>query len=680
MTVREEIESILRQVIAEELPTARHLRFEVYKPREKAHGDFATNAAIVAGKALGANPMDLAQPIAGALRRASDIFSAVDVARPGFINLTVATPLYLRKVGEILASGDDQACGASTVGEGKLVQVEFVSANPTGPLNVVSARAAAVGDALVRLLARIGYRARSEFYVNDAGNQVALLGRSLEARFRQSLGEPAEIPEGGYPGEYLVDVAAKIAELAAWADGCAGTERALARPGADETSLVAAFLEGEAGAGGDQARGFLDEYLSFKRSLEPATRASWAAFYVCDLSHRSLPPGGVSARLALVDRYRASAMASLGRAGRGAAGPEAEAGPKAVRVFLGEVPGGGFDFGRFAVEMMVEDQRESLARFGTLPEGGLRFDRWVRESSLRDVVAEVASKLGADGRFVVEKDGALWLTDPEGGEAADEKDEWVIRRRTGEPTYFLADIAYHVNKRRRGFERVIDIWGPDHHGHVGRMKAAMRLASAVMPELAISEDWLEIIIAQQVNLMREGKRVQMSKRAGEYVTLDDVVTEVGADAARFFFLMRRSNSHLDFDLDLAKKTSEENPVYYVQYAHARICSVVEFAGQSGIAASAADLSLLTTPEEADLVKGLADFDEMVKASALALEPHRIVAYLMDLAARFHRFYHMHRVVVDDRGIAAARLALCLAARAILRSGLALLGVSAPASM
>jgi arginyl-tRNA synthetase len=685
VTIREQVESVLRQVVAGQFPTAGGLRFEVSKPRGKSHGDFATNVAMVAAKALGRDPMDLAGRIADALRKVSGSFSAVEVARPGFINISVAPGLHVAKMGEILAAGAD-ACGSSSLGQGRLVQVEFVSANPTGPLNVVSARAAAVGDALVRLLRRVGYDARSEFYVNDAGNQVALLGRSLEARFRQLLGEKAEIPEGCYPGEYLVGIAGEVMELAVWADRQAQAWAGLEEPGpGEEASAVSRFLEDEAGGGhpADETGVYLAEYLEFKASLAAVARSLWAALFVCDLSARPIGSEDVRLRLDCIDRYRRSL-----RAGQSTAGPSgSSAGTPAARVFLG-CGGGAFDFGRFAVERIVEGQRASLEQFGKRPEGGLRFDSWVRESSLRGTVAEVADRLIEDGRFVYERDGALWLRESEqgdagerAGEGAEEKDEWVIRRRTGEPTYFLADIAYHVDKRRRGFERVIDIWGPDHHGHVGRMKAAVRVANRVLPGLDVGDDWLEIMIAQQVNLMREGKRVQMSKRAGEYVTLDDVVAEVGADAARFFFLMRRSNSHLDFDLDLAKKTSEENPVYYVQYAHARICSILEFARESGLETSrAADLGLLVAAEEIDLVKGLADFDEVVKASALALEPHRVISCLMDLAARFHRFYHNHRVVIDDHDLAAARLALCLATRTVLASGLSLIGVSAPASM
>jgi arginyl-tRNA synthetase len=644
VTVREEIHEVLKQALAAEYPAQAVLKFDVYQPREKSHGDFATNAAIVVGKALRSDPMAvarrLADRVAGSAAGASEVVQSAEVARPGFINLKVARQAYLKKLGEIMIS-DEETCGASTLGQGKLAQVEFVSANPTGPLNVVSARAAAVGDALVRLLGRTGYEARSEFYVNDAGTQVHLLGLSLEARFRELLGEKAEIPEGGYPGDYLVPIAEKVRELADWAD--AQTRTGGETRAGDETRVGSAGPEMDVGREGKLLAAF----------LRPET-------------------------------------------GSGEEGPPLKAGLPAAKVFLGAIDGWRFDFGRFAVETIVEGQRRSLEAFGKGPGGGLKFDAWVRESSLRGTLGEVARRLAADGRYVCEEDGALWLRDisknvPE--DRSEEKDQWVIRRRTGEPTYFLADIAYHVDKLRRGFKRVIDIWGPDHHGHVARMQTAMRIAAEVMPELHAPEGWLEILIAQQVNLVRAGVRVQMSKRAGEYVTLDEVVAEVGADAARFFFLMRRTNSHLDFDLDLAKKASDENPVFYVQYAHARISSIVKVATEAGLiapgaaeagaepaAASKADLALLTTEEEIDLIKGLADFDEVVRASAFALEPHRIIAYLMDSAARFHRFYHKHRVVTDDRALSTSRLALCLATRTVLRSALSLVGVSAPASM
>ena len=691
MTLRQEIEAAVRAALKQELPALENVKFEVSKPREKSHGDFATNVAIVAAKRAGRDPQTVAEGIAAELKRSADIFEAIEVAPPGFINLTLSPGVYLKKLEEILAAPGDRAYGSSAVGEGRLVQVEFVSANPTGPLNVVSARAAAVGDALVRLLGRIGYRARSEFYVNDAGSQVDQLGRSVEARFREILGERAEIPEGGYPGEYLVAIAAQVKELADWADRRAGSDAGLPVWAEEEEALAADSLLGglgpTAGTGLERAGSWLAEYLALRRSLAPHLQSAWAAHYAIDLSRRGFTAGEISPRLALVDRFRDyyGERAERSIDGRPPAQP-------AARIFLEVAGGAGFDFGRFAVEQIVEGQKCSLEQFGAGASGGLKFDAWVRESSLRDVVKEVSEKLVADGRFVAERDGALWLKAPgqagagQAGAGQDrgteEKDEWVIRRTSGEPTYFLSDIAYHVDKRRRGFERVIDIWGPDHHGHVWRMKQAMLAVSEVMPELAIGPDWLDIIIAQQVNLVREGKRVQMSKRAGEYVTLDDVVCEVGADASRFFFLMRRSNSHLDFDLDLAKKTSEENPVYYVQYAHARIAGILGNAEVGGLepARDRRSLALLSTKEETDLLKGLAEFDEAVMASALALEPHRMINYLVDLAARFHRFYHNHRVISEDSSLSSARLALCVAARTVLASALSLVGVSAPESM
>ena len=693
MTIREEIESALRTALEEEYPAQSGLKFEVYKPREKAFGDFATNAAMLLGKALATNPLGPAERIAERLRTAP-IISAVDVVKPGFINISVSTAVFLRKLEEIVSLADDQAFGSSSVGGNKLVQVEFVSANPTGPLNIVSARAAAVGDSLVRLLRRTGHDARSEFYVNDSGTQFELLGRSLEARFRELVGETAEIPEGGYPGEYLVPIAGKVKELADWADAQGRISGGLEEPAAGrEAVLIEEFLRRDTWGGwadiGD-IETCLREYVNVKQSLVPVERSFWAPLYVCWLSARPASWEEITSRLGCLERYRAFLTQAKGEGRLAGSAPAAGA----VSILLGRVVSGRrFDFSRFAVERIVEGQRASLARFGNRPEGGLKFDSWVRESTLRDLVGEVMISLVSDGRFVEEKDGAVWLKSGESGaegqgervageEGEGEKDEWVIRRRTGQPTYFLADIAYHIDKRKRGFDRVIDIWGPDHHGHVARMKAAMKIASLVMPGLAIGEEWLEILIAQQVNLIREGKRVQMSKRAGEYVTLDDLVSEVGADAARFFFLMRRSNSHLDFDLDLATKASEENPVYYIQYAHARICSVIEFARANGFTTlpPRADLSLLQADEEIDLMKALADFDDVVRASALSLEPHRLPTYLLDLAGRFHRFYHNHRVVTDNREVSEARLCLSWAMRTILRSGLALIGVSAPQSM
>jgi arginyl-tRNA synthetase len=705
-TIRQQLEATVRAALARAFPEQEELRLELSRPREKAFGDFATNAAMVAGKKLGLNPMDAARKIVEEIEVPSPLIASVDIKKPGFINIEVARSAYLEKLREIATFPDDTRYGMAPTGRGKKVQVEFVSANPTGPLNVVSARAAAVGDALVRLLRRTGYDVRSEFYINDSGTQVELLGESLKARFRQALGEKCEIPEGGYPGEYLTEAAEEIVpekmlqSLAqALESPAGGTDDAAERERAagflpaleDEREHIDRFLEDTIAANPDERRNkrtYFDDYFAFREALEPEHVSLWMPLYVCHLSSLGLTfTGDMLDRLVWIERFR-----SYLRAQR-VEGITVEDGGmmSAGRVFLGElVEGVGFDFSRFAVAEIVRTQQASLERFygpvetlraklGVAPGEGLRFDSWFRESSLKHDVDEMLRTLLSDGRFVVEKEGAVWL---KGGDEED-ANEWVMRRSTGQPTYFLSDIAYHVNKRKRGFEQVIDIWGPDHHGHVGRMQTAMKVVSHVLPDLEIGEDWLRVLIAQQVNLIKDGSRVQMSKRSGEYVTLDDMVSEVGADVARFFFLMRRCNSHLDFDVDLAMKTSEENPVYYVQYAHARISSILEFARQNGyreIPPPLADLALLAAEEELEVIRTLAGFDELVRVSALALEPHRITTYLVDLAGKFHRFYHNHRVVTDDRALSDARLYLCFAVRSILRSALSLIGISAPDSM
>jgi arginyl-tRNA synthetase len=683
--LRVALERVFDQALRKAVPGLVDVRFEVSKPRDKAFGDYATNVAMVLARDLGRNPMEVARSIVAAIETPSALIDSLDIKKPGFINVELTRGAYEQKLCEIVSQTVDDDYGRSGIGERKKVQVEFVSANPTGPLNVVSARAAAVGDALVRLLDRVGYDAKSEFYVNDSGTQVELLGESLKARFLEVLGEPWQIPEGGYPGDYLKPIAEKVAGLAR-ATGSVAEVEAAARflPACtDEQQAVDGFLKDCFGTdAGEQAaqESVFRDYLDFRAALASDHLTIWPALYICHLSSKGLGSLEMKERMMWIERFRSCL--------RGGAAPRIKIPdtrpPESLipveRVFLGEaVEGFSLDFARFAVQEIVEEQQASLAKFGDRPEGGLHFDCWVRESSLGGDIASVSEALTADGRFVVEKEGAVWLR---GGEDP-EQEEWVIRRSTGQPTYFLSDIAYHVGKRRRGFEQVIDIWGPDHHGHIDRMHTAMRVASEVLPDVEIGRDWLTILIAQQVNLIKDGRRVQMSKRSGEYVTLDDVVSDVGADVARFFFLMRRCNSHLDFDLDLAKRQSEENPVYYVQYAHARISSIVDFARQAGyeeMPPSDADLSLLDSDEEIEVIKALADFDDLVIASALALEPHRLTGYLIDLAARFHRFYHNHRVVTDDRPATLARLHLCLAVRVVIRSALALLGISAPEKM
>jgi arginyl-tRNA synthetase len=533
----------------------------VEPPRDPRHGDLSTNIALLLAKALRRRPLDLASQIVAALPRRNELIAETTVAPPGFINIRLSQEALLDELARILTHPGSY--GSSTQGEGRAVQVEFVSANPTGPLNVVSARAAAVGDTLVRLLRAVGYDARSEFYVNDAGNQVDLLAESFAFRLAEHTGRvgepglPARIPDEGYQGAYITDLAATLPQA--------------------------------------RARALLDAWRNGERT---------------------------SVRDEVLD-------ASL------------------------------------------HSQRTDLERFR------VSFDVWCRESALHErqdgaesPVARVLEELRTRGH-VYEHDGALWFRSTDFG---DDKDR-VLVRADGRPTYLLPDIAYHRRKRQTGFDKVIDIWGPDHHGYVARMQAAVQA-------LGYGADWLEILILQQVTLKRGGEIVKMSKRAGEFVTLAELVDEVGVDAARFFFLMRRTSSPLDFDLTLAREASEANPVYYVQYAHARIVHVLAHAAERGTVPveDTADLALLDSPHELGLVRVLAAFPRTVLGAALAREPHRVTAFLQEVAAAFHGFYHTHRIVTDDLPRTRARLALSRATQIVLRRGLDLIGVTAPEEM
>jgi arginyl-tRNA synthetase len=550
-----EIDSYLRAELASAAAAALDLApaavpdVPLETPRQKEHGDYASSLALVLAKRERLAPREVAAALVERLRLDPARIAAVSVAGPGFLNFRLADTWVQGALARILTAAD--RFGESAVGRGERVQVEYVSANPTGPLNVVSARAAAVGDTLVRLLAASGHAVASEFYVNDAGNQVRLFAASMEARIRQAAGEEAAIPEEGYHGEYVRTIAAAAAPDGALA-GLVGEER----------------------------------------------------------------------------------LARLGALG---------------------------------VAAMVAAQRADLERFG------VRFDLWARESALH-VAGELDRALAAlrAAGYIVEREGALWFTTTAFGDDADR----VVVRSDGTPTYFLADIAYHADKHARGFTRVIDIWGPDHHGHIPRMQAATQA-------LGFGRDWLEVLIVQQVNLLRGGQPVKMSKRAGEFVTLAELVDEVGPDPARFFFLMRRTNAHLDFDLDLATAQTEENPCFYVQYAHARIAQILANARRQGVVArppAEIRFERLTEPAELELAKLLATLPEVVSGAALAREPHRMTSYLREVAAHFHRFYHLERVVGVEEELMQARLALVGAARIVLRRGLDLIGVSAPDRM
>lgn len=575
--------------------------FTVEPPRERAHGDFAANLALVLAGAAKRPPRQVAEAL---VRHwpAEELVDRLEVAGPGFINFFLRPGWCSGVVDRILQEG--AAYGRSDRGRGLRVQVEFVSANPTGPLNVVNARAAAFGDALANCLEAAGYRVEREFYINDAGAQFGKLALAMEIRARQALGQDAELPEGVYPGEYVAELAREY---------LAGPEGAAAR-----------------------------RILAATHPRRPAAGA----------------PGNLPAAAPQGPAPQADSPPEPG-AEEPAAAPAPDEPPELTR--LREA------MGRFAVERIVAGQREVLEHYGVV------YDVWYRESDVRAArEPERALEMLRQAGHTYEADGAVWFRSTAFGDDQDR----VLVRQNGEMTYFLADIGYHLNKFGRGFHKVIDIWGQDHHGYVLRMKAAMQA-------LGRPPGALEVLITQLVRLVRGGQAVKMSKRRGEFVTMEEFVDEVGRDAARFFFLMRSIDSHMDFDLDLARRQAADNPVYYVQYAHARICSILRQAAGQAVAApgpGAADPTLLRDPAEDDLLRKLAEFPDEVAQAAEKREPHRLTVYARDLATLFHAFYTRCRVLGEEPPLTAARLALCEAARRVLANALALLGVSAPERM
>lgn len=523
--------------------------FIVEVPKDKAHGDFATNAAMVLTKQAKMKPRDIAQAIVDSLDKESKLIEKVEIAGPGFINF------YLSKswIYDILpvVETQDTAYGSVDLGHGEKVQIEFVSANPTGLLHMGNARGGALGDSLANLLKMAGYDVTKEFYINDAGNQIVNLGLSLEARYRQQLGDvDYPFPEKGYHGQDITDTAKRI----------------IAEVG--------------------------DSYLQL---------------------------------------------------------PEEERQQKMIATAL--------------------EEKLSAIKNG-LHEFGVDYDVWFSETTLHEsgAITDVVNLLTEKG-MTYEKDGALWLKTTSFG---DEKDEVLIRS-NGIPTYYAADIAYHKNKFDRGFKRVINIWGADHHGHVARMKGAM-------DALGYDSQNLTIILMQLVRLYQNGEVVRMSKRTGQYVTLQELIDDVGKDAARYFFIMRNPDSHLDFDLDLAKQQSSDNPVYYVQYAHARINSILTATGQPTPKAADCNLTLLQEDAELELIRKIADLPNEIAYAAEELAPYRLARYATDLATMFHSFYNSCRVLTDDTALKNARLVLVNATRITLRNVLTLLGVSAPERM
>jgi arginyl-tRNA synthetase len=565
----------------------------IERARDPAHGDFASNVAMVLAKVAGVPPRELAQRVVAALP-ATAWLERVEIAGPGFINFRLAPAAYHDAVASALELGP--RFGRSQLGRGRRVQVEFVSANPTGPLHVGHGRGAAYGAAVAELLAASGYDVHREYYVNDAGRQMDILATSVWLRYLELCGETLRFPANGYRGDYVWDIAATLHREHGDAY----------RHAADE---VCAGLPADAATAEERDAG--------------------------------QDPGGD--KEAHIDALIARARHLLG--------------DNRYRYV--------FELG---LNTILDDIRDDLEQFG------VRYEEWYSERSLTEsgAVNKAIDRLRHSGH-VYEKDGALWFRSTEYG---DEKDRVVVRD-NGQSTYFASDIAYHMDKLERGFERVIDVWGADHHGYVPRVKAALA---------AVGDDpaRLDVLLVQFAVLYRGGEKVQMSTRSGEFVTLRQLRKEVGRDAARFFYVTRSSEQHLDFDLDLAKSQSADNPVYYVQYAHARICSVLRQAGGKALdvepTPGVRNLGRLVEGHEIALLKTLARYPDVVETAALAHAPHQVTHYLRELANDFHTYYNAHPFLVDDAELRDARIKLVLATREALRNGLNLLGVSAPESM
>lgn len=521
-------------------------------PKEKGFGSFSTNIAMKLAGPLRRNPRDIASSIASKLEllpATAMLVSKVEVKGAGFINFFLKDEVFFEVLRSVHSQGRDY--GKSDLGGGQRVLVEFVSANPTGPLSVAHARQAAVGDALANILAYAGYDVIKEYYLNDEGNQINILGRSIEFRYRELCGETVVFPEDHYQGDYIVDLARGLYERA------------------------------------DQ-----------KQKIDAMAQEARKTFFL-----------------------------------------------------------------EYGVEKILDCIKLELEDFG------VRFDVWYSQKVLgvSGKVEGALAYLKSKG-YIYESEGAVWFKSTEFG---DDKDR-VVRKSDGSYTYLAPDIAYHKDKFERGFQKLVNLWGPDHHGYIPRMKAAVSA-------LGHDKDSLSVVIVQLATLFRAGQPVPMSTRKGQYVTLREVLTEVGRDASRFFFLMRKTDSHLDFDLELAKKQTQENPVYYVQYAHARISSIVAGAGQAAGSADA-DLSLLSQEEERDLMKAVFEFGYCLEICAKQLDPYALTIYLQGLSAAFHRFYDRHKVLSSDVALTRARLVLIRAVKIILSNGLAILGVSSPERM
>ena len=569
------------------LPVDLSPKIQVERTRDASHGDYACNIALMLAKPARCKPRDLAEKIVAALP-SSDQLKKVEIAGPGFINFTLTGAAVYAVVSTVLEAGE--AYGRSTVGDDKSVLVEFVSANPTGPLHVGHGRGAAYGAAVADLLAAVGFKVHREYYVNDAGRQMDILAASVWLRYLDLCGENSNdelpFPANGYKGDYVWDIAATL-------------QREHGDAFRHAAQIVLTNLPADETNGGDKEQ-YIDAVINRAKEL-------------------------------------------LGDA--------------AFRVV--------FETG---LNSILDDIRRDLEGFDVV------YEEWFSERSLIEsgAVGRAIERL-KDANHLYQKEGAWWFRSTDFG---DEKDRVVVRD-NGQTTYFASDIAYHMQKLERGFDRVIDVWGADHHGYVPRVKAALTA-------LGDDADRLDVLLVQFAILYRGGEKMQMSTRSGEFVTLRELREEVGDDAARFFYVMRKCEQHMDFDLDLAKSQSSDNPVYYIQYAHARVCSVLRQLTEKNLTHDCdnglANLAVLKESHEQALLTGLSRYPEVVEIAALNGEPHQLAHFLRELANDFHAYYNAHQFLVDDAAVRDARLCLIKATRRVLANGLGLLAVSAPEVM
>lgn len=566
-------------------PEQRAMSVVLERPKVASHGDYACSIAMQLAKLLKRNPRDVAAALLDRLPQ-SALVERVEIAGAGFLNVHLKPQVKRDVVAHILANPNSY--GHVTFGQGKRVQVEFVSANPTGPLHVGHGRGAAYGASLANLLEAAGFKVAREYYVNDAGRQMDILAVSTWLRYLEQGGQTVVFPPNAYQGDYVRDMARQV----------------------------------RAGHGEKFMRDATAVTMGIPALPDPAREDKDAK----EIREEHLDGLIANAKSLLREDY--------------------------VLVH------------RFALNEQLSDCRSDLAEFG------VHFDQWFSEQSLFDsaMVDRTMEKLRSSGH-VYDQDGAWWFRSTQFG---DEKDR-VVRRENGQYTYFAPDIAYHFNKFERGFDVVIDVWGADHHGYVPRVKGAMQA-------LGIDPSRLNVALVQFAVLYRDGVKASMSTRAGQYVTLRELRGEVGNDAARLFYVLRKSDQHLDFDLDLAKSQSNDNPVYYIQYAHARVASVLAEWGGDVTTLQQKELGALSSAAEMQLLQRLIDWPETIEFAARDLAPHTIAFYLKDLAADFHSFYNSSRVLVPEDDIKHARLALIVAVRAVLRNGLEMLGVSAPDRM